>query len=74
MAVDVTLTVNGWDGPPPMPGIYLKAPKGRTAYEVLAFWSARAGSKIVGRLRCRRLEPKEIPAGATVIAWYWAQR
>jgi hypothetical protein len=70
----VTLTMNSWSGPLPRPGTYLKTTSGRTAYEVVEFKPCRAGSKAVGRLKCRRTEPKEIPEGATVFDWQWASR
>lgn len=68
------ITINSWSGPPPTPGIYMKAPRGRTAYEVLSFAPARAGSKIFGRVKCRRLPPGEIPEGATIFEWKWSKR
>lgn len=74
MSGNVTLTVNSWAGPLPTPGTYLKAPRGRTAYEVLAFLPARAGARTLGRLRCRRVVPSEVPEGATVFGWQWARR
>jgi hypothetical protein len=70
----VTLTANSWHGPLPTPGIYLRTTSGRTAYEVVEFRPCRPGSKAVGRLRCRRTEPSEIPEGATVVEWTWSSR
>lgn len=70
----VTLTMNSWDGPLPGPGMFLRTTSGRTAYEVVAFTPCRPGSKAVGRLRCRRTAPSEIPEGATVFDWQWAKR
>lgn len=74
MGQDVTLTVNAWDGPLPTIGVYLMAARGRTAYEILEFRPARPGARMVGRFRCRRVERTEVPEGATVIGWQWAQR
>lgn len=70
----VTLTANSWSGPLPTPGTYLRTERGRTAYEVVAFLPCRPGSKAIGRIRCRRTEPGEIPEGATVFMWLWGTR
>jgi len=71
---NVTLTVNSWDGPLPSPGSYVKSARGRTAYELVEFLPSQPGSKIVGRLVCKRLEAKELPEWATVHEWRWAKR
>lgn len=69
-----TLTVNDWHGPLPTPGTYMRTVSGRTAYEIVEFRPSREGSKALGRLKCRRVEPGEIPEGATVFEWQWAKR
>ena len=70
----VTLTAYSWSGPLPTPGTWLRTERGRTAYEVIEFRPCRPGSKAVGRLRCRRTSPSEIPEGATVFTWQWSAR
>lgn len=70
----VTLTVSGWDGPLPSPGSYVKSERGRIAYEIVEFRPSRPGSKMLGRLICRRLEAKELPEWAVVHEWRWAKK
>jgi len=45
----VTLTALEWDGDLPMPGQYLKAARGRTAFMILDIRKPSAGAKYVAR-------------------------
>lgn len=67
-----TLTVNSWKGDPPLPGQYLKAARGRTAYLIVSVRST--ARKPVSKLVCERERPDRIPAGATVYLWFWSKR
>lgn len=66
-----------WHGPMPLPGHFLKAPKGRTAYE---FVSARRINPRGNRRRYGyvftvvRHPASSVPAAATVHEWRWDRR
>lgn len=70
----VTLTVNHWDGDLPLPGEFLKAARGRTAYMVVMIKRLKPGSKAVAKLICERYPATALPADARVYGWEWAKR
>lgn len=62
---------------PPMPGQFLKAPKGRTAYEIVAVRKIKQTADRNGNrymLTCARWNPNDVPPGATVHTWHWDKR
>jgi len=66
-----------WIGDPPRPGEFLKAPRGRTAYEITAIRKvSRAGLGTGPRyvLTVERWNPGDVPIGATVHEWIWDRR
>lgn len=71
-----TLTATTWRGPAPRPGMYLKADRGRTAYEITAVRELPRGTLGTRRYRfaVRRLAATDLPTGATVIEWVWNHR
>lgn len=70
----VMLGIHAWSGRPPIAGDFIKAPRGRTAYEVITFVATRPGSQTYGRVQCWRRRPADVPAGATVFSWQWGDR
>jgi len=70
----VTLTALEWDGDLPMPGQYLKAARGRTAFMILDIRKPSAGAKYVARFVCEREPVAALPADAVVYHWEWARR
>lgn len=67
-----TLRISSWDGERPLPGQYLKADRGRTAYLILHLKPGRNNQ--LGALFCERLRPDRIPSGAVVHRWVWDKR
>lgn len=68
------LTVNHWDGPLPLPGEFVMAPKGRTAFMVVRVDVARPGRKHVAKFSCERWPAASLPPDARVHPWEWARR
>ncbi len=66
-----------WTGRAPRRGEWLKAERGRTAYEITAVRRIN-GTGGARRYRyvltCARHAPSDIPEGATVHAWTWDKR
>lgn len=72
----------------PRVGEFFKAPRGRTAYEIVKIrWNTKDWSYIAegdtmgpatgiwrGTFTVCRWEPKEVPPGATLHAWQWDKR
>lgn len=66
-----------WPGiDPPRPGQFLKAPRGRTAYEIVEVRQRKStGQRNYNLLLiCNRWRPADVPEGATIRAWYWDKR
>jgi hypothetical protein len=73
-----------WDGELPRAGDFLKAPRGRTAYEITAIKLGDRGTDQAGeRVRPQafsgvftvcRWEPKEVPSHARIHPWQWDKR
>lgn len=64
-----------WTGPLPSPGQFLKAPRGRTAYEFVSarpIMSRRKGRRFV--FTVVRHPASCVPEGATVHDWFWDKR
>lgn len=70
----VTLTALNWHGDLPLPGQYLKAARGRTAYLILAVKLPRAGARYIARFVCERERPDRLRSDAVVYGWQWAGR
>ena len=60
----VTLACLRWSGELPRPGQFLKAPRGRTAFEIVQVIPVRPGAAAVARFRCVRHDPAEVPPAA----------
>lgn len=69
-----TLTVNSWRGDLPLPGQYLKAARGRTAFLIVEIVPAKPGARYRCKLRCERERPDRLHEGAVVWPWIWAKR
>lgn len=69
-----TLTALHWGGDPPVPGQYLKAERGRTAFLIVEVVPPRRPCGYAFRLLCERTSPANLPAGAVVHTWRWAAR
>lgn len=67
-----TLTVNSWGGPAPLPGEYVKAARGRTAYLIVRVKSTRV--KHVSGLVCERYRAERLGPQDVVHPWKWAAR
>lgn len=70
----VTLTVYRWDDDLPLPGEFVKAPRGRTAFMVVAIKRSRPGSRAIAKLICERWPAGSLPRDARVHGWEWAKR
>lgn len=58
-------------------GQFLKAKRGRTAYEITAMREVKRRDPAAGRrfvLTCERWNPTDVPDGATVHSFYWYNR
>lgn len=69
-----TLTVLHWEGDLPVPGQYVKADRGRTAFLIVEVVKPKRPCRYVARFRCERHSPGGVPAGAVVHPWRWATR
>lgn len=70
-----TLTALTWDGPLPLPGEHVKAPRGRTAFLIVRVDRARSpGLKHVAKFRCERRAASSLTDRDVVHAWYWSRR
>lgn len=63
-----------WEGELPRVGQFLKAPRGRTAYEIVAIRSRPGDHGDVGTFKVARWTPSEVPPEATVHPWQWDKR
>jgi hypothetical protein len=64
-----------WNGDvPPRVGFFLKAPRGRTAYEIVAIRIKAQGPPMTGIFTVCRWEPSELPEHAVVCDWRWDRR
>lgn len=72
-----TLTARWSTRRPPMVGMWLKADKGRTAYEIVEVIKIKNSTNRRGynfRLKCAKHTPSDIPDHVTVHRWYWDKR
>lgn len=70
-----TLTMTSWRGELPVPGHYVKAPRGRTAFLIVEVRQPiRAGARYAARFICERANPARLPADAVVHPFYWNPR
>lgn len=74
MTALATLTVLHWEGDLPVPGQYVKAERGRTAFLIVEVVLPKRSCGYVARFRCERTSPASLPAGAVVHPWRWAAR
>jgi hypothetical protein len=66
-----------WAGAPPLVGQFLKAARGRTAYEITAVRKvgrAGLGTGAKFSLTVERWNPADVPAHAVVHEWKWDRR
>lgn len=64
-----------WSGKPPVPGQYLMAPRGRTAFLIVeVIGPSRPDTKHDFRLRCERRRPSELTPDDVVHSWRWHSR
>jgi len=69
-----------WRGADPSPGDYLKSdgPRARSAYLIVSADRSKGVAMLDGlhhlRIKVWRVQPSEIPAGATVHPWKWDSR
>lgn len=68
------LTVLSWEGDGPLPGQYVKAPRGRTAYLIVEVRRPGPRAKHVARLVCERENPSRLRPDDVVHPWRWAGR
>lgn len=69
-----SLTVLSWEGDLPLPGHYVKAQRGRTAFLIVEVKRARPGARHVARFICERERPDRLRPDAVVHPWWWAAR
>lgn len=69
-----TLTVTRWEGYLPLPGHYVQAERGRTAFLIVEVVLPRRPCRHFARFRCERASPASLPADAIVHTWVWAKR
>lgn len=69
-----TLTVLSWSGELPLPGEYVKAARGRTAFLIVEVVRPGKPCGYVARFRCERTDPARLAADARVHAWRWGRR
>lgn len=69
------LTALSWAGVDPMPGHYVRAPRGRTAYLILEVRRPKKPeARYAARLTCER-RPFDEPGERDVVhGWQWADR
>lgn len=69
-----TLTVNSWSGDLPLPGQYVMAKRGRTAFRVIGVKLPSANARYRCKLICERERRESVRDDAIVWRWEWAKR
>jgi hypothetical protein len=69
-----TLTAVHWEGDLPLPGQYVKAARGRTAFMLVEIIKAKPGLRHVARFRCERRRAVDLTEADIVHAWEWSRR
>lgn len=68
------LTAVSWDGDLPLPGQWIRAPRGRTAYMILEVKRPTGSATYAAKLVCER-HPHSAPRFEdTVYGWQWTKR
>lgn len=57
-----------------LPGQYVKANRGRTAFLIVEVVRPKSPCGYVARLRCERTNPANLPSEAIVHPWAWSSR
>lgn len=63
-----------WEGELPRVGHFLKAPRGRNAYEILEITFAKLSGQRAGRFKVCRWEARALPPEVTIHEWRWDRR
>ena len=68
------LTALSWEGELPVPGQFLKAVRGRTAFLIIEVRPSPPGAKYVAKLVCERRSPATLHPSDKVFEWRWSSR
>lgn len=69
-----TLTALSWYGDLPLPGQYVKAARGRTAFLIVEVRRPKAPCGYVAKFVCERKRPDRVEKNAVVYGWKWSKR